>query len=431
MKQEPPPYRSAPDAHLRYLVIIRGWVLAGLWIAIAFNSWLIQMKIAWLPLTSILILMTAVNLLTWLRLDKSLPVTDIELFIQLLIDVFCLSGIVFFVGGANNPFISYLLVPVCIAAATLNTRMTWLITALCLTGYSLLLFFYIEQPTVAPHHHHHSASPHQGINLHILGMWATFSVSAILISYFVNRMANSLRIQTRRLNQRHEDEWRDEQLMAVATLAAGTAHELGTPLSTMKVVLHELLADSQNKPLQEELQILSNQVEQCSGILRQLVVKADLQHQGEITPVNVKTFCLSIIDQWKLMRPEVSCQVAIDTTSVTGLEAVFAPTVQQAIINMLHNAADASPHNILINIQWNRQQMTWLIDDNGAGIPGEIQEELGKAFVTTKGKGLGIGFFITHATINRFGGQIRLFSRAAGGTRAELILPLTGVQHEY
>jgi two-component system sensor histidine kinase RegB len=124
------------------------------------------------------------------------------------------------------------LCPICISAATLSWSYTWVITSLCVASYTLLLFFHIALPVLSPAHHHGN---HQDINLHILGMWLNFFISAALITYFVVKMAQDLRRQDDLLNQKREDDLRDEQLMAVATLAAGTAHELGTPLSTMKV----------------------------------------------------------------------------------------------------------------------------------------------------------------------------------------------------
>lgn len=421
--QHPPSYRSAPDAHLRHLVFIRFWVIAGLWLAISGNLLVFKFALAYTPVLTTLIALTIINVLTWLRINKSLPVTDIELFVQLLLDVCCLSVLLYYSGGANNPLISYLLVPICLAAATLTTRLTGFITLLCLAIYTLLLFFHVEQPRLFPHQH--GMQQLSAMNLHIVGMWAIFSASALLISYFVNRMANNLRTQNAWLKQRNEEEMRDEQLMAVATLAAGTAHELGTPLSTLKLLLHEMQQDAVNQALKEDLTILSAQVDQCSAILKQLVAQADQQRNGELHPMLVREYCQSIVDQWHLMRPEVNSSLIWESPP-DNVQAAFDPTIRQAILNVLHNAADASPINITVTIQWNAHLMRWKIEDNGPGIPQSLHDQLGKAFVTNKGKGLGIGFFLTNATVNRHGGEIKLFSRSPHGTRTELVVPFAG-----
>ena len=113
-------YRSAPDAHLRHLVFIRFLVICGLWLAIAGNFLFFQLPLATAPVVTTLVALTLINILTWLRINKSLPVTDIELFVQLLLDVCCLSVLLYYSGGANNPLISYLLVPICLAAAKIG-----------------------------------------------------------------------------------------------------------------------------------------------------------------------------------------------------------------------------------------------------------------------------------------------------------------------
>ena len=118
-------------------------------------------------------------------------------------------------------------------------RYTWVIAGLSLLAYSLMLFYSHPIATLQPmdDHSHHMQGD---FNLHILGMWFTFAISTVLITYFVVKMANALRQQEQLLATDREDELRDEQILAVATLAAGTAHELGTPLSTMSVLLDEL-----------------------------------------------------------------------------------------------------------------------------------------------------------------------------------------------
>jgi len=417
--------RSAPAAHLRNLVLIRTLVIICLALAALTGYAFFSLHIYYVPVICILLGLSVINLLTWFRLNKPLPVTDIELFTHLIIDVAGLCALLFFVGGASNPFISYLLVPVCITAATLPTRYAWIIATLSLLGYSILLFYHVDQPALAPHHHGDSSV----MNLHVIGMWVNFAVSALLISIFITRMAKNLRIQSDRLAQHKEDELRDEQLMAVATLAAGTAHELGTPLSTMKVILHELQQDNTDPRLQEDLNILSDQVEQCSITLRHLVTQADRQRDGQIPSIPLREFCTSLIERWTLMRPEVRYSLLINASD-DSVTASFDPTISQSVLNLLHNAADANPLDVQISISWTPTTLTWIIDDNGPGIPHHLSEQLGKAFITTKGKGLGIGFFLTHATVNRYGGQIRLYSRESAGTRTELILPITGNTYE-
>jgi two-component system sensor histidine kinase RegB len=406
--------------HLGYWVIIRTLVLIFLGIAALFCLWQDAINLPFNEILIALVILTTVNLLTFSRLRQQLPVTDVEFFIQLLIDLACLSAVFYFSGGANNPFVSYFLVPICISAATLSSRYTLSITTLSIISYSVLLFFNIPLPALAPHQHHGENT----LNLHVLGMWLNFFISAGLITYFVVKMARDLRQQEARLNRWREDQLRDEQVMAVATLAAGTAHELGTPLSSIKLLLNELRDEYySNAALQKDLTLLQDQVAHCSTILRNLIATAEQTKDGQTAKEPIESYCKTLLENWQLMRPDVVAQIHLASSNV-AIECQFHPTIAQAILNLLNNAADASPAQIQIDIRCDTQQLYWTITDEGPGITEEIQSRLGKTFVSTKNKGMGIGLLLTQATINRYGGEVRLYNRAVRGAITELVLPL-------
>ncbi|HTF97710.1 MAG TPA: ATP-binding protein [Cellvibrio sp.] len=406
--------------HLSYWVIIRTLVLILLGLAAVACLWAGTVNLPFTEILIALVILTGVNLLTFSRLRQELPVTEIEFFIQLLIDLVCLSAVFYFSGGANNPFVSYFLVPVCIAAATLGGGLTLFVTGLSILSYSLLLFFHIPLPLLAPNNHHHHG---ESLNLHVLGMLLNFFISACLITYFVVRLARDLRIQEAQLNRSREDQLRDEQVMAIATLAAGTAHELGTPLSTMKVLISELREEyTSNEKLQKDLLLLQEQVSQCATTLRDLTNKAEQAKEGKSIPESVRAYCENLIDRWQILRPDVKANIEFSPTN-PAINATFSPTIAQAILNVLNNAADANPENIHINIEWNRNTINWIIEDNGPGISTEIRAHLGKSFVSTK-KSMGIGLLLTQATINRHGGTVSLHKRVPHGTVTHLQLPL-------
>ena len=418
------PFTLAGHAqHLGYWVIIRTLILICLGIAVVICLWNGTVNLPFTEILTALVILTIVNLLTFTRLRKPLPVTQMEFFIHLLIDLSCLSAVFYFSGGANNPFVSYFLVPICICAATLSGTYTLGIAGLSVLSYSLLLFFHIPLPILSPHHH---LADHS-INLHVMGMWLNFFISACLITYFIVKMARDLRTQETQLNRWREDQLRDEQVMAVATLAAGTAHELGTPLSTMKLLLSELRTEySELLPLQKDLKLLQEQVNQCANTLRELVATAEQTKDGQLPQENVEHYCSTLIERWKIMRPDVIAQINL-APNQPDITTHFHPTIAQAIINLLNNAADASPDDIEINIYWNPQKLYWTIKDCGAGIAEEVTAHLGKSFISTKTKGLGIGLLLTQATINRYGGTVSLHNRVPRGAITQLELPITPI----
>src|SRR5690606_5028259 len=131
---------ATPKQHLRHLIIIRAVVLLCLYSGTALSYFFTAVHLPFGFILVILVFLSATNLLTVLRLKLQLPVTDTEFFAQLLIDVICLSFLFYCSGGANNPFVFYFLVPICISAATLSRSYTWSITLLCTGSYTLLLF---------------------------------------------------------------------------------------------------------------------------------------------------------------------------------------------------------------------------------------------------------------------------------------------------
>lgn len=420
------PFTLADHAqHLGYWVVIRTLILICIGIAAIAILWEGKATLSFTEILIALIVLTGVNLLTFVRLRKPLPVTQLEFFIQLLIDLVCLSAVFYFSGGANNPFVSYFLVPICICAATLNSRYTLAIAGLSVLSYSLLLFFHTPLPILSPHHHQADNS----INLHVLGMWLNFFISACLITYFIVKMARDLRTQEAQLNRWREDQLRDEQVMAVATLAAGTAHELGTPLSTMKLLLSELRTEYQNiHPLQKDLQLLQEQVSQCASTLRELVATAEKSKDGMLPKESVSSYCNTVIERWRIMRPDARSIINI-APNQPNIIGQFHPTIAQAIINLLNNAADASPQDVEIDIRWNDKNMHWTIKDTGAGITEEVTAHLGKSLISTKTKGLGIGLLLTQATINRYGGTVSLHDRTPRGTIINLQLSIPTDSH--
>lgn len=363
-------------------------------------------------------------LLTQLRLSKAWPVSDYEYFFQLLIDILLISLLLYFSGGASNPFISYYLVPLSIAAAILPWRLTWLIAAISLTSYSFMLFYYQPFPSAAPPAHHHS----QEFNQHVLGMWLNFAISSLLITYFVVKMANTLREKETQLMAQREETLRDEQILAVATLAAGTAHELGTPLSTMLLLVDELeQAYQQDELLHEDLLLLQQQLNYCRETLANLVNTAETHSKKQREAKEPNAFMQRLLAHWQVLRPQANVQFS-NNRAASDSRLLTDSTLEQAILNVLNNAADANPKDIQISLGGDETHLTIHIHDQGPGIELAVAERIGKPFISNKGEelglGLGLGLFLTHATIQRYNGRIEIYNHPQGGAVAEITLPL-------
>lgn len=405
--------------NLRRLCVIRLIILCAMVVTLA-SAFVYDIDVPYGALGLILLVLATLNLLSWLRTLRSWPVTEIEFLVQILAEIFGIGLLLYFSGGATNPFISYFLVPLSISAATLPWRFTWLVAALCIGIYSLLLVF--NQPLAIFSLHNHGAPR---FNAHIIGMWANFALSALLITYFVVRMAQAIRDREQLLNQLREEDLRDEQIMAVATLAAGTAHELGTPLSTMKILLEELQQDwGDNAALCEDLDILASQVDVCRSTLKKLVATADRNRLGLDTRYPAGDYFRELARDWHLLHPETKLQLHIEP-QLDELQLSGDATLKQALINLLNNASEASPDGIDVKLMATSDRITMEIVDDGPGLPDNIAEQIGKPIIINSDSGLGIGLLLTHATLNKFGGNVTLYQRPQGGTRTEAILPAT------
>ena len=408
---------STPSRNLVRLTIVRGITWTGFLMATVFGLEILGFELRAAAVIGVIVCMGLVNLFTWWRLGRQWAVSDMEYLLHLLADVIGLTVLFYLTGGCNNPFISYYLVPVTIAAATLPWHYAWIIASVSMAAYTLLLWFYHPVPQFT---HYYDAL---GVNLHVLGMWLNFGLSAGLVTFFIFKMAHALRSRDRALSRTREAALRNEQIVAVATQAAGTAHELGTPLSTMAVLLNEMRADAADNPDQiRDIDLLRSQVDACKSHLRHLVDSADRRRMASPAIRDAREWLPGVVQRWLVLRPDVSHHLEVKNQRGTPWLEVDT-TLDQAITNLLNNAADAAPDEVTIRLDWNESEIIIDIRDHGPGISMEIADQLGDTFVSTKSKGLGIGLFLTHATINRFGGGVSLYNHPDGGTLTEVILP--------
>ncbi|BAP43335.1 ATP-binding protein [Pseudomonas sp. 21LCFQ02] len=403
---------SATRQNLWRLTFIRVLVLAAQAGSVGI-AWLFEvLPLPWLPLSITLGCSAILCALTALRLRTPWLVSEQEYAVQLALDLIIHSALLYYSGGSTNPFVSYYLVPLTIAAVTLPWRYSLILSGIALALYTWLLaqVYPLETYPIAKE------------NMQIYGMWLSFVLAAGVITFFAARMAEELRRQEQLRAERREEGLRDEQLLAVATQAAGAAHELGTPLATMSVLLNEMRQDHKDPGLQEDLAVLQEQVGQCKHTLQQLVRAAEANRRMAVQYQTASRWLDESLNRWHLMRPEVSYRFQqLGQGSVPMLAPP--PDLTQALLNLLNNAADACAENLQVSLDWDSAEVFIRIRDQGPGVPAAIAEQIGKPFFTTKGKGFGLGLFLSKASVTRAGGSVRLYRHEEGGTLTELRLP--------
>jgi len=412
------PLPSSTAINLRRLILIRVIAIAGQALTVAFAVASLHMSLPLRPLVLILAAMAVVNLFTWLRLRRPWPIRDAELFAQLALDVLALTALLYYTGGSTNPFAPLYLLPLTLTAAALPWAWTWAMAGLTVACYSALLFVYVPLPGTHAVHG-------EEFQLHVVGMWLGFLLSAGLIAWFAVKMAATLRDRDRLTAAMREQELRHERVLALGTLATGAAHELGTPLSTMAVLVKDLAPDK--AVAAETLSILRNQITRCKEILSSLSAAAGQVRAEAGTSRPLDAWLEELMQRWQSLRPGVPVRTHFDGT-LPAPRIVAEQTLAQAIVNILNNAADASPAAVEVSGHWTEEELVLEIADRGSGLAPEIMNRAGEPFLSTKGEGLGLGLFLAYTTFNRFGGVVRLLARAGGGTLCRLTLPLAALR---
>lgn len=399
------------------LAWLRLCAVAGQTLTVAIVALVLRIAIPVAPLAFGIGALAAFAAFAFWRLRQPWPVHLVEAFGHIAVDIGVLSWLLYFSGGATNPFVSLLVMPIALAAAALPLRYVIAVALLAAACYLLLVPWHVALP---PLH----ASDSGAFNLHVAGSVANFVVTAAVLAFFIARLARALRERERDVQRERERTLRDEGILAIATQAAGTAHELNTPLSTIRTLLAELRREhAGNDMLTEDLTLLAGQAERCRDILRELVAVGSRQLVGTPQRLALTRFVHDCENQFRLLRPEIELQVDIEA-GADAREIEAAPTLRHALINLLSNAADASlgagKPAIELGVTAGAKQVEFSVRDHGNGsAPGH-----GVAFQTSKRDGLGLGLALAHATAERLGGTLRAEALANGGWRQRLRVPL-------
>jgi two-component system sensor histidine kinase RegB len=402
--------------NLLRLWLIRSILLVALITALVVFREFTDYSLPWASLWALLLIMALLNVALLYRLWLRRPVGEAEFFGNLLLDIAFLTGILYFSGGAANPLVSYYLIPLIVSAALLKNHYTWLLAGIAVACYTVLFFHY--QPFAL-----FAMAGHAGMSAHMTGMWINFAFSALLIAWFVARMAQAMRGQQAAAARIREKALRDEGIVGVAGIAAGAAHELRTPLATMTVLADELHDEWRDRDpkLAGDLELLQQQLQRCEAILGELVTSAT--HARERRESSLEELVNALVDTWRIARPEVNLQVSVEE-SAKPVCLAYNQGLAHALLNFLHNAADASPDDVALHAAREDDRALIVIEDRGEGIPGDIAEALGRRFVSRRDGGLGLGVLLGSATIERLDGEVTLLDREGGGTRWEVRLPL-------
>lgn len=339
----------------------------------------------------------------------------------LALDVLVLTGLLYLTGGSHNPFSSFYLVQVALAAVALRPVQTGLIALLSAMGVATLFMARGEMPKALDVLC--GVGPEMPLQLHLRGMLVSFVLTAGCIAVFATRLQNVLRARELELAKAREQALRQEQFAALATLAAGAAHELGTPIGTISVAAGEIVRVSRETTLPSEVvedaELIREEASRCRGILDRL-------HQSAGDPP--KPMLVELL--FDRLRARLGGQIGrVRFEPVPHRLAVLSPNeaLVQASLSLIRNAMDAAVGGqpVVVQALGKADRVVVTVTDWGEGLSERVRAHAGEPFFTTKrpGAGMGLGLFLVRLVAERVGGTLRLEDNAPQGTRAVLELP--------
>ncbi len=427
------PRVASAEITLRGLVTAR-WVLLGLLtIAGALDALtpaVLDPLLSWFPTQarpgSFLVVITAwaaVNVATArLVIDRG-RATETLAGVHLLLDALGLTGLLALSGGATNPFTTLYFVPITLATQV-SPRWTWTLAGFSLACFAAL-FVTIPLPPMPPGHEAHFKG-------HLYGMWVAFGVSGSLITYFVHRIALSLARQRNELARLRDEAIQDRHLAGLGSLAAGAAHELGTPLGTINLLVSEL-PHMTAAERDEAVADIKREIARCKTIVQRMA-----------SP-EIRVSTLRTLEPWPLARvvegleppPDIDLRIDIDPAAEVARTTQPHENLAQIVRELVSNAIQAckkrsDSRGVLVRVRVAGDRGILEIEDDGVGMDAATAEAAFDPFFSTRpeGEGMGLGLYLCRAQLRQLGGSIELVSSPGQGSRFVVDLPLNNQERK-
>ena len=391
---------AAPGLRLNTLIGLRWLAIAGQTAAILVGALGLGLRF---PILGCFVLIGAsavLNLALRWKFPVSTQLSERAATILLGYDILQLAGLLFLTGGIANPFAVLFLAPVTIAAASLSMRPALGLLALAVVCATALARFSLPLPWIGGDYLHLPS-------MYVLGLWAALAVSASFVGLYAWRVAQEARQTSSALAAAELVLARAQHLSQIDGLAAAAAHELGTPLATVSLVVRELAAlPPPNEEFAEDLQLLEQSVERCRAILSKLSSPLDLA--GRQMDISSPTELAEVA-----AAPHRSKEVAVTVKGEGGDPPPVCarnPGVISGLGALVENAVSFAEKAVVIRAGWTKSTVSIAIADDGPGFPSSILARVGEPYLSHRdgvrrrdgaGGGLGLGLFIARSLLER------------------------------
>ncbi|WP_407938169.1 ATP-binding protein [Novosphingobium malaysiense] len=419
-----PPTRSATWRNVLLLLQLRWIAVFGQLATIVAVAQILDARLPLMPLLMAPLLLILVNFATASLLQRRQDFSQQELFAALVIDVLALCWQLYHSGGATNPFTFLFLLQIVIGAVILQPRWSWIIAVLACLAMVFLTFAYVPLDLPA----RHAANQ---FHLYQLGSLFCFILAAVLLVFFVVRLDRNRRESDMALEALRQQATEEDHIIRMGLLASGAAHELGTPLSSMSVILGDwahLPAIASNAELGEDLADMRVELERCKTIVSGILMSAgDLR--GENPGVStVHALFADIVADW---QSRIDGELHFVDSFGDDVAIVADPGLRQIIGNVIDNAQEVSPALVLLEIARENDDLLITVSDEGPGFAPEMLARVGQPYASTKGRdGGGLGLFLVFNVVRKLGGQVTVENRETGGATVRITLPLAALAYQ-
>jgi two-component system sensor histidine kinase RegB len=408
--------------NMRQLIQLRWIAVVGQIVTIAVVHFGFRFPLPLHDMSVVLLFLVAFNAVSMLRWRDPHEVTNSMLFVSLLVDVSTLTAQLYLSGGTTNPFVFLYLLQVILGAVLLRAWAVWTIVAITAACFAGLTGLY--RPLALPPGDYGLLS-----GPYILGMLLCFALNAALLVIFITRISRNLRARDARLAYLRERAAEEEHIVRMGLLASGAAHELGTPLSTLSVILGDwrrmpgFAADPERL---QEIDEMQAQVTRCKGIVSGILLSAGEARGESPVETTVRTFLDALVAEWRSTRPVV--ELNYENRFGEDLSIISDSALKQMICNVLDNALEASPQWLGFDVTHEGELLKMTVTDAGPGFAPQMLAQFGKPYQSTKGRpGAGLGLFLVANVARTLGGSVTARNREAGGAMVTLTLPLAAI----
>ncbi len=419
-----PAYRAYPPAsarNMQLLIQLRWMAVVGQLVTIWYASQVLRIGLPLPQLVAVPALLGLVNVATMVMGCEREGYSYFELIGALMLDVVALTWQLYLSGGTTNPFTFLFLLQIAIGAILLPPNWSWIVSAIAVLSVTALSFRFV--PMDLP-----GEFVRDPLRLYLAGSYVCFFLIAALLVFFVIAIDRNRRQSDAALAELRQRAAEEDHIVRIGLLASGAAHELGTPLATISVIVRDWFkhpAIAAQPDLIEELDEMETELQRCKSIVSGILLSAGEARSENLEVTTLDTFVRDFAAEWAARSGGA---VRLVNRIDRDLRIVADRALRQVVGNVIENALEVSPRRVEVVADIEDKRLRLVFRDEGPGFSEEMLARIGRPYTSTKGRpGGGLGLFLVFNVVRKLGGHVDVRNRDQGGAEVTLVIPLKSI----